>query len=161
MSKGSAAVSSVAERLIVSKDFVPGNWRPERSAVDWAFIVLKDPVVSRPIPVKALTKEELKAASIEGNISQIGYGTERPYSPTVLRNCLADQPEDDRILTVRCLANFGYSGSPVLAEVDGTPTVVGVFSAAEFETKNAFACSASQFEEKLKELTGAAIWQGR
>ena len=157
MSKGSAAASSVAERLIVSKDFVSGNWRPELSAVDWALIVLKEPMASKPLPVKALTKEELKTASIAGKISQIGYGMERPYSPTVLRNCLADQAEDDRILMVRCLANFGYSGSPILAEVNGTPVVIGVFSATEFETKNAFVCSASQFEEKLKEVTGAAI----
>ncbi len=106
---------------------------------------------------KGLTKEELKTASIDGKISQIGYGKERPYSPTVLRSCLADQTEDHRILSVRCLANFGYSGSPILAEINGAPTVVGVFSATEFETRNAFVCSASQFEEKLKELTGAAI----
>jgi V8-like Glu-specific endopeptidase len=157
MSKGTAAASSVAERLILSKDFVPGNWRPERSAVDWALIVLKDdPMTSRPLPVKALTKEELKTASIAGKISQIGYGMERPYSPTVLRNCLADQAEDDRILMVRCLANFGYSGSPILAEVNGTATVVGVFSATNLVTRNAFVCSASQFEGKLKELTEAA-----
>jgi hypothetical protein len=161
MSKGLAAASSVAERLIVSKDFVPGNWRPELSAVDWALIVLKEPMASRPLRVKGLTKEELKIASIEGKISQMGYGKERLYSPTVLRNCLADQAEDDRILNVRCLANFGYSGSPVLVEVNGTPTVVGVFSASDFETKNAFVCSASQFQDKLKELTGAAIGQGR
>lgn len=157
MTKGSAATSSIAARLIVSKDFVPGNWRPELSAVDWALIVLKDPMTSRPLPVKGLTKEELKTASIDGKISQIGYGKERPYSPTVLRSCLADQTEDHRILSVRCLANFGYSGSPILAEINGAPTVVGVFSATEFETRNAFVCSASQFEEKLRELTGAAI----
>jgi V8-like Glu-specific endopeptidase len=107
--------------------------------------------------VKGLTKEELNIASIEGKVSQIGYGKERLYSPTVLRSCLADQAEDRRILSVRCLANFGYSGSPILAEVNGTPTVVGVFSATEFETRNALVCSTSQFEEKLKELTGAAI----
>jgi hypothetical protein len=107
--------------------------------------------------VKALTKEELEAASISGKISQIGYGMERRYSPTVLRNCLADQPEDNRILVMRCLANFGYSGSPVLAEINGIPTVIGVFSAGESETRRAFVCSASQFEGKLKELTGAAI----
>jgi uncharacterized protein len=162
MSKGTAAASSVAEQLIVSDDFVPGNWRPERSAVDWALIVLKDaPMESQPLPVKALTKEELKTVSIAGKISQIGYGKERPYSPTVLRNCLADQAEDDRILSVRCLANFGYSGSPILAEVNGTTAVIGVFSAADLETKNAFACSASQFEGKLRELTRAAIGQSR
>jgi V8-like Glu-specific endopeptidase len=157
MSKGTPAISGVGEQLIVSKDFVPGNWTPQGSAVDWAFIILKDPIGSKPLPVKALTKEELEAASISGKISQIGYGMERRYSPTVLRNCLADQAEDDRILIVRCLANFGYSGSPILAEVNGTPTVIGVHSAAERETRNAFVCSASQFEEKLKELTDAAI----
>jgi hypothetical protein len=93
-----------------------------------------------------------KGASIAGRVSQIGYGKERRYSPTVLRNCLADQAEDDRSLTVRCLANFGYSASSILAEVNGTPTVAGVFSAADLETRNAFVCSASQFEGTLKEL---------
>jgi V8-like Glu-specific endopeptidase len=161
MSKGTPAATTVAEQLIVSKDFVPGNWTPERSAADWALIVLKDPIASRPLPVKALTNEELKAASIEGTIYQIGYGMERRYSPSVLRNCLADLSEDNRTLMVRCLANFGYSGSPILAEINGSPTVIGVFSAFQTETRKAFACSASQFEEKLKELTGAAIGQGR
>jgi hypothetical protein len=74
MKMGSAAASSVAERLIVSDDFTPGEWRPGRSAVDWALIVLKDPMPPRPLPVKALTREELKTATIEGKISQIGYG---------------------------------------------------------------------------------------
>jgi V8-like Glu-specific endopeptidase len=157
MKLGSAAASSVAERLIVSDDFTPGEWRPGRSAVDWALIVLKDPMPPRPLPVKALTREELKTATIEGKISQIGYGKERPYSPSVLRNCFANHSEDDRILTMRCLANFGYSGSPTLAELKGTPTVVGVFSAFNSETEDAHVCSASQFERKLKELTGEAI----
>ena len=153
MDKGTPAASGVGEQLIVSKDFVPGDWTPQRSAVDWAFIILKDRIESKPLPVKALTKEELQAASIAGKISQIGYGMERRYSPSVLRNCLADQPEDKRTLILRCLANFGYSGSPILAEINGTPTVIGVFSAGESETRSAFACSASQFGEKFKELT--------
>lgn len=153
MSKGTPAASSVGEQLIVSKEFVPGKWTPQGSAVDWAFIILKDPIGSKPLPVKALTKEELEAASIGGKISQIGYGMERRYSPTVLRNCFADQAEDDRrILMVRCLANFGYSGSAILADINGAPTVVGVFSAADSETRDAFVCSASQFEGTLKEL---------
>ena len=114
-------------------------------------------MASRPLPVKVLTKEELKTASIEGKLSQIGYGKERPYSSTVLRNCLADQAEDDRILAVRCLANFGYSGSPILGQSKRYPPPWLAISAAELETRNAFVCSASQFEGKLKELTGAAI----
>src|SRR5262249_16611970 len=90
-------------------------------------------------------------------ISEIGYGKERRYSPTVLRNCRADQAEDVRILMVRCLANFGYSGSPILAEVNGTPTVIGIFSPFQPETREMFACSAGQFEETLKQLIKAQL----
>jgi hypothetical protein len=33
-----------------------------------------------------------------------------------------------RLLVVQCLANFGYSGSPILADINGIPAVVGVFT---------------------------------
>jgi hypothetical protein len=39
--------------------------------------------------------------------------------------------------------------------------VIGVFSAFYPETREMFACSASQFEGKLRELTGAAINKDR
>ena len=157
MNKGTPAASSVAEQLIVSKDFVPGGWSLGVSATDWALIVLKNEMPFRPLPVKALTKEELEAASVAGTISEIGYGKERRYSPTELRNCRADQTKDGRILIVRCLANFGYSGSPILAEVNGTPTVVGIFSAFQPEMKEMLACSASQFEEQVRRLIAAEL----
>jgi V8-like Glu-specific endopeptidase len=157
MNKGVPAVSSIGEQLIVSKDFVPGEWTLRHSGADWALIVLKDAMPFRPLPVRPFTKEELKAASLGGTVSEIGYGKERRYSPTVLRNCRADQAEDVRILMVRCLANFGYSGSPILAEVNGTPTVIGIFSAFQPETREMFACSASQFEETLKQLIRAQL----
>jgi uncharacterized protein len=97
--------------------------------VDWALIVLKDAIPARPVATKAMTREELKAATLAGTILEIGYGAERPFSPTVRRNCRAQLGKDDRLLMVQCLANFGYSGSPILAEVNGTPTVIGIFSA--------------------------------
>ena len=58
---------------------------------------------------------------------------------------------------VRCLANFGYSGSPILAEVNGIPTVVGIFSAFQPEMKEMLACSASQFEEQVRRLIAAEL----
>src|SRR5258707_477737 len=82
MNKGTPASSSVAERFIVAKDFVPtprDKWTLARSPADWALIVLKDPVSSRPVAVKALTREELRAATLAGTISEIGYGQERRY----------------------------------------------------------------------------------
>jgi uncharacterized protein len=155
MNKGTAASSSAAERFIVAKDFVPtlrDKWTLDRSPADWALIVLKDPVLSRPVAVKALTRDELGAATLAGTISEIGYGEERRYSPTALRNCHANLGKDQRLLMVQCLANFGYSGSPILADIDGSPAVVGIFSAFQEETRLTFAASASQFEAAIRDL---------
>lgn len=158
LNKGTPASSSVAERLIVPKDFVPtlrDKWSIDRSPADWALIVLKDAMPARPVAVKALTREELKAATIAGTISEIGYGEERRYSPTAQRNCRADWGKDNRLLVVQCLANFGYSGSPILADINGIPAVVGVFSAFHEETGLMFAPSASQFEAAIRDLIAA------
>jgi uncharacterized protein len=158
MNKGTPASSSAVERFIVAKDFVPtlkDKWTLDRSPADWALIVLKDAVPARPVAVKALTREELRGAALAGTISEIGYGEERRYSPTALRNCRADLGKDDRLLMVQCLANFGYSGSPILADIDGVPSVVGIFSAFHEESRLMFAPSASQFEAAVRDLIAA------
>jgi V8-like Glu-specific endopeptidase len=158
MNKGTSGSSSAAERLIVAKDFVPTlkeKWTLDRSPADWALILLKDAVPARPVAVKALTREELMAATLAGTISEIGYGEERRYSPTELRNCHADLAKDNRLLMVQCLANFGYSGSPILANINGIPVVVGIFSAFQEEERLTFAVAASQFEAAIRDLIGA------
>jgi uncharacterized protein len=158
MNKGRMESSSAAERFIVAKDFVPtlrDKWVLDRSPADWALIVLKDAVPVRPVAVKALTREELRAATLAGTISEIGYGEERRYSPTALRNCRAELGKDARLLTVHCLANFGYSGSPILVDINGNPAVVGIFSAFLEEQGLTIAASASQFETAITNLSGA------
>jgi uncharacterized protein len=158
MNKGTPESSSAAARFILAKDFVPtrrDKWTLDRSPADWALIVLKEAVPVRPVAVRALTREELRAATLAGTISEIGYGQERRYSPTALRNCRADWARDNRLLMVQCLANFGYSGSPILADIDGTPAVVGIFSAFHEETRLMFAPSASQFEATVRNLIAA------
>jgi uncharacterized protein len=159
MNKGTPVSSSVAERFIVAKDFVPTlreKWTLDRSPADWALIVLKDAVpAARPVAVKALTREELRAATLAGTISGIGYGEERRYSATALRNCRADLGKDNRLLMVQCLANFGYSGSPILVDINGIPAVVGIVSAGREEERLTFAASASQFEAAIRDLIGA------
>ncbi|MET0220158.1 MAG: trypsin-like serine protease [Tardiphaga sp.] len=151
--KGTPAASAAAERFIVAPAFVPtlrARWTLDRSPADWALIVLKEALPARPVAVKALTSEQLRAATRAGTISEIGYGEERRYSPTAQRNCHADWARDNRLLVVRCLANFGYSGSPVMAEVDGVTVVVGIFSAFQEETRLMFAAPASEFEATVK-----------
>jgi V8-like Glu-specific endopeptidase len=158
MDKGTPAASSAAERFIVAKDFIPAlrdRWTLDHSPADWALIVLKDAMQVRPVVVRAVTSEQLRVATRAGSISEIGYGEERRYSPTAQRNCRADWAGDVRLLVVRCLANYGYSGSPVMAEIDGIPVVVGIFSAFQEETRLMFAAPASQFEAAVREQIGA------
>lgn len=107
---------------------------------------------ARPVAAKVLTRDELTVATLAGTISEIGYGEERRYSPTEQRNCSADWGKDNRLLMVHCLANLGYSGSPILAEINGTPTIVGIFSAFHEETGLMVAVSAGQFEGATKGL---------
>jgi V8-like Glu-specific endopeptidase len=164
MNKGTAESSTAVERFIVAKDFVPtlkDRWTLDRSPADWALIVLKNAVPARPVAVKGLTREELRAATLAGTISEIGYGQERRYSPTALRNCHADLGKDERLLLVQCLANFGYSGSPILADINGSPAVVGIFSAFKEEMRLTFAPSASQFEAAVRELIEAEAGPAR
>jgi len=158
MNKGKAESSSAAERFIVAKDFVPtlrDKWTLDRSPADWALIVLREAVPARPVAVNALPREELRAATLAGTISEIGYGEERRYSPTALRNCRADLGKDNRLLMVQCLANFGYSGSPILVDMNGIPAVVGIFSSFLEEQRLTIATSASQFEAAITDLNGA------
>jgi V8-like Glu-specific endopeptidase len=158
MNKGTPASSTVAERFIVAKDFVPtlkDKWTVDKSPADWALIVLKDAVPAQPVAVKTLTREQLGAATLAGNISEIGYGEERRYSPTAQRNCRAELGSDNRLLTVQCLANFGYSGSPILADVNGAPAVVGIFSAFHEESRLMFAASAGQFAAAVRDAIEA------
>jgi V8-like Glu-specific endopeptidase len=160
MNQGTPASSAAAERFVVAKDYVPsatGLSTADRTPADWALIILKEAVPSRPVAVKALTGEELKAATRAGTISQIGYGRERLYSPSMLRNCAAGLGRYNGLLLVRgCLANFGYSGSPILVDIGGVPTVVGILSAMSEETRLTLVASASQFEAAIRDEIGAA-----
>jgi V8-like Glu-specific endopeptidase len=158
LNKGTPVSTSAAARFVVAKEFVPtlrDKWTIDRSPADWALVVLKDAVPIRPVVVKALTREELRDAVLAGTISEIGYGQERRFSPTAQRNCRADWGKDNRLLIVQCLANFGYSGSPILADINGIPAVVGVFSAFHEETRVTIAASASQFEAAVRDQIGA------
>jgi V8-like Glu-specific endopeptidase len=164
MDKGTPAASAAAERFIMAQDFVPalrGKWTLDRSPADWALIVLKDAVPGRPVAVKVPTSAQLRDATRSGAISEIGYGEERRYSPTAQRNCSADWVRGNRLLMVRCLANFGYSGSPILADIDGVPAVIGIFSAFQEETRLMFAAAASQFEAAVKQQIEAEAQPAR
>ena len=152
LNRGVAAAYSVAERLVISKEFEPGPWKIGFSPTDWAVIVLKDALSMRPVSVKSITREQFDTVSKSGSVLQVGYGMDRPYLPSVVHDCRVSEGPDDRAFMYRCLTNSGYSGAPILAEIDGTLSVIGIASAAKKEERRGIGCSASQFEKAVAEL---------
>ena len=128
LNKGVPAAYSVAERFVISKEYALGTWTPGAAATDWAVIVLVNALSIKPVSVKALTREQFGAASKSGHVTQIGYGIERPYLPSIVRNCRVSEAPDDGAFVYRCLTNRGYSGAPILAEIDRIPSVIGIGS---------------------------------
>lgn len=155
MNRGSAAIVSEAERLIVAKGYSPNDWSGNAPANDWALIVLKQALAVKPVAVKAVPDKELLSLSGSGAVSQVGYGQERPYSPSIMRRCRLGAAPDQRIFIFRCQINFGYSGSPILAEIDGAPAVIGVVSQGSQQLLQGIACSASRFEAAVREEASA------
>ena len=152
LNKGIPAAYSVAERLVVSKEFEPGHWTIDSSPTDWAVIVLRDALSIRSVSVKSITREQFDAVSKSGSALQVGYGRDRPYLPSIVHDCLVTEGQDDRTFMYRCLTNFGYSGAPILVEIDGAPSVIGISSASQKEERRGIACSASQFEKAVAQL---------
>jgi V8-like Glu-specific endopeptidase len=152
MNKGVPAAHSVAKRLVISPGFDPGSPTQDRIANDWAVVVLSDALSIRPIPVKAATPDQFRAFSNLPSTLQIGYGRDRPYLPSIVRDCPVSEGPDARIFKHRCLTNFGYSGAPILAEIDGSTVVIGINSAGDPKQQVGMASSATQFAKTVAEL---------
>lgn len=153
LNRGVPAAHSVAKRLVISSDFSPDNWKPERTATDWAVIVLRDALSIRPVSVKTIPRDQFATVSNSGSVLQIGYGEERRYLPSVVRDCRLSEGADDGAFLFRCFTNFGYEGAPILAEIDGTPSLIGIVTGGSKEGLRGTACSARQFEKAIVELT--------
>jgi V8-like Glu-specific endopeptidase len=150
LNKGVPAEHSIAQHLMISKGFTPGPPTQERIANDWAVIVLDNAISTKPIPIKAITRDQFPAVS---HAVSIGYGRDRLYLPSIIRDCPVSEGSDDRIFKHRCLTNFGYSGAPILANIDNTSVIIGINSTGDPQRRVGMACSATQFARIVAELT--------
>jgi V8-like Glu-specific endopeptidase len=152
VAKGVPSEHSVAKRFIISPKYVPSEeFHIENVPNDWALIVLTDPLTAKPVPVRALALPQLATA---GPFMHVGYGADRPFLPSVVRNCEVDGL-DAQTLRYRCLTNSGYSGAPILAKIDGTYSVIGIVSGGNQEKRLGYACSATEFEKAVADLLQA------
>ena len=110
LNKGVPAVHADAKRLVVPKEFSPGPPTQESVINDWAVIVLSDAISIKPVPVRPTTRDELRVVDPASTV-QIGYGRDRLYLPSIVRDCSVSESPDNRSFNHKCLTNFGYSVS--------------------------------------------------
>jgi V8-like Glu-specific endopeptidase len=159
LNRGAAAAHSIAASLEVSRDYDPQlDGRITGAAGDWAIVTLTDVFTVRPVPVRPLNAEEFRAVAAANSAMQVGYGRDRRYLPSIVRNCEIGEGPSQSLFTYRCLLNFGYSGAPIIADTAGEPAVIGIGSRgspAGAANPLGIACSATQFAGRLKELLEA------
>ena len=151
LNKGVPAVHADAKRLVVPKEFSPGPPTQESVINDWAVIVLSDAISIKPVPVRPTTRDELRVVN-PASTMQIGYGRDRLYLPSIVRDCSVSESPDNRSFNHKCLTNFGYSGAPLLAQIGGITAVIGINSVGNADRRTCIACSATQFAKAIAEL---------
>jgi uncharacterized protein len=152
LNKGVPAAHAHAKRLVIPKEFSPGPPTQERVVNDWAVIVLSDAISIKPIAVRSTTRDELHTVVDPASTMQVGYGRDRLYLPSIVRDCSVNESPDNRLFNHKCLTNFGYSGAPILAQIGGITAVIGINSVGNPERRTGVACSATQFAKAVAEL---------
>ncbi|TMV10368.1 trypsin-like serine protease [Ruegeria sediminis] len=126
--RGEGVAVSQVERFVLdpvkdtaTRDFEGGP------AQDWALLVLKEPIGR---DVGFLETGDLIAAALTGQpLALAGYAGLRQHVLAVARDCGApDIRPQQGVFLLPCAAMSGDSGAPVLADMEGTPRVVGVLS---------------------------------
>ena len=130
------AAHADAKRLVVPQEFSPGPPTQESVANDWAVIVLSDAISTKPIPVRPTTRDELRTVVNSASTMQVGYGRDRLYLPSIVRDCSVSEGPDNRFFKHKCLTNFGYSGAPILAQIGGITAVIGINSVGDPQQTN-------------------------
>ncbi len=157
MNRGEVSAHSVAE----SFEIAPNHSTEEPQSVtfaktDWALVTLHDRIEAKPIPIAALSQEQFAKIAADKNAFEIGYGRERPFLPSVAKDCQIAARMDEGVFVHDCLFNFGYSGAPILADIGGGPSIIGVSSlnlSHDGVATTGAACSANQFAAEVEKLS--------
>ena len=119
--------------ITLSPDFVYSK-RPTGAASassDWALVTLESPLDVEPLGLRVVPYADMVRLGSTGAVVQVGYGMERRHLPSIMRRCRIFGDPVSRVIGHRCLANFGYSGAPLLLVENGRPLILGVGSIAD------------------------------
>ncbi|MDA8585638.1 S1 family peptidase [Rhodobacteraceae bacterium] len=121
---GRASATRKVRSAVVHPDYVySGPTGSDTVAVDLAILKLASPINRPQIQPFATGKRPRKGASV----GVVSYARDRADSPSIQKVChvLARR---QGMLILSCDADFGSSGAPIFAEVDGEPQIVSVVS---------------------------------
>jgi V8-like Glu-specific endopeptidase len=122
---GRAVAYRDVSRAVTHPDYRYGSTdRLERVTADLALLEL-----SQPIRLPSLVPFETGATPVEGDaVGVVSYALDRAEAPSIQETCevLAGRRET---LVLSCSVDFGSSGAPVFATIDGVARVVSVISA--------------------------------
>ena len=100
VANGVPAEHAIAKRVVISPQYVPHQpFRVETVQNDWDIIVLNEALATKPVPVRSLTLAQVEKA---GPFMHVGYGKDRPFLPSVVRDCWVGGL-DEQTLMYRCL----------------------------------------------------------
>jgi len=158
LNRGVPLAHSVAERFEVSAEFQPSGAKSSEwttAGGDWALVYLKDALPLKPIPVHSLASEDVKRISAAKSATQVGYGPDRQYMPSIFRNCEIQESSFSAVLLHRCFT-YGYSGAPIFVDIDGQPAIIGIgaldIPRNAADNSPAVACSAWAFAARVADI---------
>ena len=129
---GRAAAYRGVKRAVAHPDYVyEGRNRIDRVAYDLAFLELDQPIRLPSITPFATGFDPQRGDTV----GIVSYALDRSEAPSLEESCevLGRQPG---ILVLTCSVDFGSSGAPIFAMVDGEPRIVSVVSAkAEMDSQ--------------------------
>ena len=129
--------------------------RPE---ADWAFLTLDDAlgqeVGSIPVAAPAAARAVLETEPL----TQAGYSVDQPFDLSAHRGCSAVTVGPRGWFTHDCDVLPGDSGSPIMAELDGRMTLVGlttdIFCLGDRGADGGAAASVDAFDSAFRALSG-------
>jgi V8-like Glu-specific endopeptidase len=124
---GRASAYRLARRVVIHADYVyHGPDRIDRVAKDIALIELDHPI--RSPGITPFGTGSGKPPGIGEKVRLVSYAMDRANAPSMQDRCNI-LGTDPGVLVMSCEVDFGASGAPVFAMIEGEPRIVSVVSA--------------------------------
>lgn len=131
---GDMAGSARAAAFAIHPGYIPGDRSREGLGTDIALIRLREPLPAGDVPPFDVGTPPLPGAAL----TLVSYRRDRANAPTLQAGC-PYQAVTGPLLLLDCPVNFGASGAPVFAQVQGETSVVGVLAARSGTRQNPLA----------------------